>query len=89
MNIEIEISPGELVDRITILEDRDGRLWVATDGGGIDRYDAAADAFLHCRHETTRPTSLASDRSCCSRTTSRCSIRSASVAYCAGPSATP
>lgn len=34
---------------LAIAEDRDGTLWIGTDGGGLERYDADRDAFVHDR----------------------------------------
>lgn len=40
----------------------DGGLWVATDGGGVSRWDPATDRFTTWRHDPADPGSLASDR---------------------------
>jgi signal transduction histidine kinase/ligand-binding sensor domain-containing protein/CheY-like chemotaxis protein/HPt (histidine-containing phosphotransfer) domain-containing protein len=44
-----------------IAEDADGDLWLATDGGGVERWDRKTDRFEQFRHSTTDPESLASD----------------------------
>jgi ligand-binding sensor domain-containing protein/signal transduction histidine kinase len=33
-----------------VREDRNGNLWIGMFGGGLDRYDAAQDRFVHYRH---------------------------------------
>jgi diguanylate cyclase (GGDEF)-like protein len=42
--------------------DRSGALWIGTDGGGLNRYDAATDTFEHFRHDPNDAHSLSSDR---------------------------
>jgi signal transduction histidine kinase/ligand-binding sensor domain-containing protein/CheY-like chemotaxis protein/HPt (histidine-containing phosphotransfer) domain-containing protein len=44
-----------------IAEDASGNLWLATDGGGVARWDRRADRFDQFRHDPRRPDSLASD----------------------------
>lgn len=39
-----------------------GDIWVATDGGGLNRYFHATDSFEHFRHDPDLPDSLGSDR---------------------------
>ena len=46
----------------SILEDRDGRLWLGTYGGGLERFDPETERFTHFRHDPTDPTSLSGDR---------------------------
>ena len=41
--------------------DRTGTIWVATNGGGLDRYDASRERFIHYRYSATDPNSLSSD----------------------------
>jgi signal transduction histidine kinase/ligand-binding sensor domain-containing protein len=41
---------------------RDGSLWVATMGGGLDRLKDDGSGFEHLRHDADDPASLASDR---------------------------
>ncbi len=45
-----------------LAEDAAGDLWVATDGGGLSRWNRASDSFDTWRHDPAVPTSLASDR---------------------------
>jgi len=40
----------------------DGRLWVATDGGGVSRWDPATDRFKTWRHNPNDDSSLSTDR---------------------------
>ncbi len=40
----------------------DGSLWVATDGGGLSRWDPASDSFTTWRHDPANPETLATDR---------------------------
>ncbi|HWT15912.1 MAG TPA: two-component regulator propeller domain-containing protein [Patescibacteria group bacterium] len=44
-----------------LIEDSDGRLWIGTGGGGVNRYDPERDRFEHFRHDAGRKTSLAGD----------------------------
>jgi serine phosphatase RsbU (regulator of sigma subunit)/streptogramin lyase len=41
--------------------DRDGALWIATNGGGVDRLDPRTGRFTHYRHDPGNPDSLAHD----------------------------
>lgn len=45
----------------SLLEDRDGIIWVATGGGGLNRYDKDTGIFTHYRHESGNPGSLSGD----------------------------
>ena len=45
-----------------ILESEDGDLWIATEGGGVDRLLRGSRGFRHYRHDPGDPTSLSSDR---------------------------
>jgi diguanylate cyclase (GGDEF)-like protein len=45
-----------------IFVDRSGVVWIGTDGGGLNRYDAATDTFEHFRHDPNDARSLSSDR---------------------------
>jgi two-component system sensor histidine kinase ChiS len=44
-----------------LLVDSSGTLWVATYGGGLDRYDPATQSFIHFRNDPDDPSSLSSD----------------------------
>jgi diguanylate cyclase (GGDEF)-like protein len=46
----------------SVLEDRNGRLWVGTDGGGLNRYDQATGTFIQYTHHHANPRSLSNDR---------------------------
>ncbi|MDX1530637.1 MAG: two-component regulator propeller domain-containing protein, partial [Rhodothermales bacterium] len=41
--------------------DADGTMWVGTHGGGLARYDAAADAFRHFRHDPADAGTISQD----------------------------
>ena len=59
-------SPGRRRDSLTndkvhsILEDSKGRLWIGTDGGGLDLFNPIAGTFAHYRH-TENKNSLCSN----------------------------
>ena len=36
-------------------------LWVGTHGGGLNRFDAVRERFVHYRHQKNDPHSLSSD----------------------------
>jgi signal transduction histidine kinase/ligand-binding sensor domain-containing protein/CheY-like chemotaxis protein len=42
-----------------LLIDSEELFWIATYGGGVDRYDAATDRFIHYRHDPADPGSIA------------------------------
>ena len=46
----------------TIAEDAHADLWLATDGGGVARWQRQTDQFQLFRHDAARPDSLASDQ---------------------------
>jgi len=48
-----------------ILEDRQGRLWVGTDGGGLGRLDPTRRRFDRFHHVPADPSSLSADRVRC------------------------
>lgn len=41
--------------------DRQGRLWVSLDGGGLDLFDPQRNGFIHYRHDPNNPNSLSHD----------------------------
>ncbi|WDP91229.1 MAG: response regulator [Desulfobacter sp.] len=44
-----------------ILEDREGRLWFASAGGGLTRFDKDTDTVTHFTHDPENPSSISSD----------------------------
>ncbi len=44
-----------------LAEDKDGNIWVATIGGGLNKFDIKTDKFYHYRHHDQEATSIASD----------------------------
>ncbi len=44
-----------------LAEDRNGRLWIASGGGGLTRYDPASGQFTHYLHDPDDPASLPDD----------------------------
>ena len=45
----------------TLSQDRQGILWLPTNGGGLNRFDPKTETFTHFRHDPQIPTSLSSD----------------------------
>ena len=45
-----------------IYEDSEGHVWIATVGGGLNRFDRETKRFVHYRHKPDRPTSLGHDQ---------------------------
>ncbi|MFQ5526970.1 MAG: two-component regulator propeller domain-containing protein [Thermoanaerobaculia bacterium] len=45
-----------------LLEDREGVLWVGTDGGGLSRFSRSTGSFTRLRHDPSEPSSLSDDR---------------------------
>jgi signal transduction histidine kinase/ligand-binding sensor domain-containing protein/CheY-like chemotaxis protein len=45
----------------SIAEDAGGDLWLATDGGGVARWERKTDQFQQFRHDSQQPQSLSSD----------------------------
>ena len=56
-------DPNSLSDNhiMALAEDQEGVLWIATRGGGLNRYDRQTDTFTHDRHNPDDPGSLAYD----------------------------
>ncbi len=44
-----------------IAQDKDGNIWIATIGGGLNKYDRKANRFHHYRHNEKNSKSIASD----------------------------
>lgn len=42
-------------------EDSSGYLWIATDGGGLNRFDPASERFISYQHQSNNPHSLSND----------------------------
>ncbi len=45
----------------SLYEDRNGVIWVGSNGGGLNRFDRAANRFSHYRHDSEDPNTLSSD----------------------------
>jgi len=58
------LDPGSLSHNTVwaLHEDRDGTLWIGTDGGGLDRWEPSTGSFRHLRHDPSDPKTLGSDR---------------------------
>src|SRR5258705_4449906 len=41
-----------------IIEDKNGDLWIATWGGGLNRYDRQKDEFTHFKHDQSNANSI-------------------------------
>src|SRR5258708_25401309 len=56
-------NPGGLASDYvwSIAEDAQGDLWLATDGGGVARWERRTESFQQFRHDPKQPQSLASD----------------------------
>ncbi len=59
-----ELKTGSISSSVifTIYEDSKKRLWVGTDGGGLNLYDREKDAFISFRHDSGSPFSISSDQ---------------------------
>lgn len=55
---ERELSFDSVLD---LLEDRRGRIWIATDGGGLNRLDPESGTIIRYRHDPDNPRTLSSD----------------------------
>ncbi|MBM3296039.1 MAG: diguanylate cyclase [Candidatus Aminicenantes bacterium] len=60
-------NPGSLSQDIvrSVIMDRRGSVWVATESAGIDRLDPGAGSFVHFRHDPRDPGSLSSNEVRC------------------------
>ena len=47
---------------LTLVEDKQGAIWIGTDVGGLDRLDPKTGRFVHFRNHPRQPTSLSDDR---------------------------
>ncbi len=67
-NIKVFVSDDEDNNTLSsdwiwdLFTDNDGTLWVATDGGGLNRYNREENNFSHFRHNSEDTTSISSDR---------------------------
>ena len=57
-------EPGSITSSVIfdILEDSQQRLWVGTDGGGLNLYQRDTDSFIAKRYSADDPTSISSDQ---------------------------
>ncbi|MFO1434833.1 MAG: two-component regulator propeller domain-containing protein [Gammaproteobacteria bacterium] len=46
---------------LTLQEDNEGHIWIATDGGGLNRFDPKSGMFKHYRHSDVDENSISSD----------------------------
>jgi ligand-binding sensor domain-containing protein/serine phosphatase RsbU (regulator of sigma subunit) len=44
-----------------LVEDKEGNLWIATWGGGLDKFDRRSERFIHYRHNKNNPNTISSD----------------------------
>lgn len=49
------------IDLRSIYEDPAGVIWIGTNTGGLNRFDAASGSFDHYRHDSADPSSLSND----------------------------
>ena len=56
-------NPDSLVisDISALFEDRQGTLWVGTNGGGLERMEGGGERFVHYRHAGRNPESIGDD----------------------------
>ncbi|MFT4929443.1 MAG: signal transduction histidine kinase/ligand-binding sensor domain-containing protein, partial [Phenylobacterium sp.] len=45
----------------SLYQDKQGFIWLGTEGGGLNRFDPQTEQFKHFRHETSNPSSLSGD----------------------------
>src|SRR5258706_12370773 len=63
---EIKLYKNNLKDKNSLgdnnirglAKDKEGNLWIATQGAGLDKYDVRTEQFTHFRHSADEPTSL-------------------------------
>jgi signal transduction histidine kinase/ligand-binding sensor domain-containing protein/DNA-binding response OmpR family regulator len=55
---ETTLSSSFIID---LLVDQEGTLWVATNGGGLNRYDPHSESFMRYRSDSDDPDSLSDD----------------------------
>lgn len=46
----------------SVLQDTKGRIWIGTDGGGLNLFDEADNYFYHFRHDSNDPNTLSTDK---------------------------
>ncbi|MCP4104207.1 MAG: GHKL domain-containing protein [Desulfobacteraceae bacterium] len=47
---------------IAVYEDKDGVLWIGTNGGGLNRYNTGRETFVHYKHDSDDPMSISDNR---------------------------
>ncbi|MDW7693149.1 two-component regulator propeller domain-containing protein [Flammeovirgaceae bacterium SG7u.111] len=52
------LNNGKIRD---LMETKDGKIWIATDGGGINVYDKKSKKFTYYKHDPKNPKSIPSD----------------------------
>ncbi len=57
-------DPGSLSENSIscMVEDHGERIWVGTNGGGLNQYDPIRDRFIRFKHDPDHPASLSNDR---------------------------
>jgi signal transduction histidine kinase/ligand-binding sensor domain-containing protein len=57
------LNPNSLADSWveSIFADKDGIIWIGTEGSGLDRFDPATGSFIHYRHKKNDLNSIAND----------------------------
>src|SRR3712207_7094778 len=73
------LFPYTTLFRSSIVEDRQGYLWIATRQGGVNRYDPRSEEFTHFRHDYSNPLSVGSDR--IDRKSTRLNSSHANISY--------
>ena len=56
-------DPGSLSANfvLDLMEDDQGYLWIATDFGGVNKFDPATERFVRYRHDPNNPNSISGD----------------------------